>query len=194
MSKDEILNKIKQSIKNRSIDLNENEYQYENNNDNLLVTFKESLLSVSADFEVLTKSSEINNIIHSYFPENDRTINTIKSLSIKSIDISTINNPKQLHPLNTAIIKGEFSVAENGTIWIDGGKLEFRAIPFLCENLVVVVNKKNIVLDMHEAYEKIDKSNHDYGVFITGPSKTADIEQTLVVGAQGPKRLLVILV
>jgi L-lactate dehydrogenase complex protein LldG len=66
-----------------------------------------------------------------------------------------------------------------------------RALPFICENLILVVQRKNIIPTLHEAYELIADSNYDYGTLIAGPSKTADIEQSLVLGAHGPKTLAV---
>ena len=47
---------------------------------------------------------------------------------------------------------------------------------------------------MHEAYENIDFTNAGYGAFVSGPSKTADIEQALVIGAHGPKSGYVIFI
>lgn len=46
---------------------------------------------------------------------------------------------------------------------------------------------------MHEAYSRTEKGGYDYGVFMSGPSKTADIEQALVFGAHGPIQVLVVL-
>ena len=46
---------------------------------------------------------------------------------------------------------------------------------------------------MHAAYQQLNGQNFDYGLFLSGPSKTADIEQSLVIGAQGAMSLTVIL-
>ena len=83
-----------------------------------------------------------------------------------------------------AILPGQLGVAENGAVWVAEEGMGWRALPFLAEHLVLVLRTNDLVPHMHAAYARI--SPGDYGVFIAGPSKTADIEQHLVLGAQGP--------
>jgi L-lactate dehydrogenase complex protein LldG len=85
-------------------------------------------------------------------------------------------------------------VAENGAVWVDEADLVHRALPFVAQHLAIVLPKREIVADMHAAYRRLPRPLPGYGVFISGPSKTADIEQALVVGAQGPRSLVVFLV
>ena len=91
-------------------------------------------------------------------------------------------------------IQGEFLVAENGAIWVEPSADMERSSIFLAEHLVIEVPKNEVVSNMHEAYEQIKGRNFSYGTFISGPSKTADIEQSLVIGAQGPKSCVVVLI
>ena len=91
-------------------------------------------------------------------------------------------------------IQGEFLVAENGAIWVEPTEEMERSSIFLAEHLVIEVSKKEIVNNMHDAYQRLKGRNFSYGTFISGPSKTADIEQSLVIGAQGPMSCMVVLV
>jgi L-lactate dehydrogenase complex protein LldG len=84
------------------------------------------------------------------------------------------------------VIKGQLGVAENGAVWIDEHDMQIRKLPFLTSHLVLVLEKVRILPDMHEAYKQVDLGQSGFGVFIAGPSKTADIEQSLVIGAHGP--------
>jgi L-lactate dehydrogenase complex protein LldG len=84
-------------------------------------------------------------------------------------------------------------VAENGAIWLAGSALPARSLAFLSQHVLVVLSSAGIVADMHRAYARLGRGLGDYGVFVSGPSKTADIEQTLVVGAHGPRSLTVAL-
>ncbi len=90
-------------------------------------------------------------------------------------------------------IQGQFLVAENGAIWVELPEDMARSDIFLAEHLIIEVNKNDIVHNMHEAYERLGSRKFGYGTFISGPSKTADIEQSLVIGAQGPRSCTVIL-
>lgn len=95
--------------------------------------------------------------------------------------------------IRTAVMPAAFAVAENGALWLNEKQMGIRALPFICEHLVLVVNEGEIVANMHEAYERITGYLEGFGVFIAGPSKTADIEQSLVIGAHGPKSLTVVI-
>ncbi len=91
------------------------------------------------------------------------------------------------------MVRGEFAVAENGAVWVSGNAMKHRALLFLAQHLALVVSEKEIVRDLHQAYSRLSFSENGYGVFISGPSKTADIEQSLVMGAHGPRSLTVFL-
>lgn len=101
---------------------------------------------------------------------------------------------KQLEKTDTAYMQGSIAVAENGAVWIYEKQMVNRLLPFICQHLVLVVDKKDIVPTMHHAYERINAGMEGFGVFIAGPSKTADIEQSLVIGAHGPKNCTVFIV
>ena len=99
-----------------------------------------------------------------------------------------------LNDLNLAILKGQFAVAENGAIWLEDQDMGLRALPFITEHLVIVLDSTRLVANMHQAYGRIGLQQSGFGLFIAGPSKTADIEQSLVIGAHGAKSLRVVLV
>ena len=94
--------------------------------------------------------------------------------------------------LQLAVLPAALGVIENGACWVGERAMGHRALPFSTEHLVLTVPRANLVETMHEAYARVRVAG-DFGVFIAGPSKTADIEQSLVIGAQGPRSLTVIL-
>lgn len=103
-------------------------------------------------------------------------------------------DPHELEDLNLAILEGQFGVAENGAIWLDDRQLTHRALPFITEHLVIVLRKSRLFPTLHQAYENIGDEHSGFGLFIAGPSKTADIEQSLVIGAHGAKSLRVVMI
>jgi L-lactate dehydrogenase complex protein LldG len=92
------------------------------------------------------------------------------------------------------VVDGELGVAENGAVWVDASRLRHRGLLFLSESLVLVVQGNDIVPDMESAYARIDFAPVRSGYFVSGPSKTADIEQCLVIGAHGARSLVVIVI
>jgi L-lactate dehydrogenase complex protein LldG len=108
--------------------------------------------------------------------------------------VSSTGDPHDLDALDVLVCESSLGVAENGAVWIATGDTMLRAALFLAERVVIVVREERLVDDLHRAYERIDVRRSSYGAFVAGPSKTADIEQSLVVGAHGPKALTLVLV
>lgn len=96
--------------------------------------------------------------------------------------------------VDVLVCRGLFGVAENGAVWLPESRMGVRAAPYLAQHLVLVIDRAEIVPDLHAAYARLDLAAEGFGGFIAGPSKTADIEQSLVIGAHGPRSLTVLLV
>jgi L-lactate dehydrogenase complex protein LldG len=102
--------------------------------------------------------------------------------------------PRRLAGLELAVLPGVLGVAESGAVWVDAGALPQRAVLWLAEHLVLALPAADLVPQLHAAYARLRFEGPGFGVFVAGPSKTADIEQALVVGAQGPRSTTVMLV
>lgn len=135
---------------------------------------------------------DIEGTIERLFPGAVHTASGTESYK-GSISLDTIEDPKSLEKLDVFVCKGILGVAENGAIWVPEHRVVHRVAPFITQQLVVLLKKSSIVTDMHAAYEEIDIAEEGFGVFIAGPSKTADIEQSLVLGAHGPRSMTVLL-
>lgn len=118
-------------------------------------------------------------------------ISLVPGVGKSNIDISLITDPHTLESVDFAILPGNFGIAENGAIWVTGRNLCLPALFFIVQHLALVVSSREIVDNMHQAYERLAFDGPGYGSFIAGPSKTADIEQSLVIGAHGPRSLTV---
>lgn len=95
--------------------------------------------------------------------------------------------------VDVVVLRAELGVAENGALWITDEPVRQRSVYFLAQHVVALLDAACLVQHMHEAYAALEVSRTPFGCFVSGPSKTADIEQALVVGAHGPRSLSVVL-
>lgn len=123
-----------------------------------------------------------------------KIVSRVPGVGSSTIDLATVEDPHALADLDFAILPGELAVAENAAVWVEGTNLVHRAVFVITDHLALVVRAADVVHNMHEAYTRLDGRPRGYGVFISGPSKTADIEQVLVVGAQGARTCTLIVV
>ena len=121
-------------------------------------------------------------------------VNTLPLLGEVNNEINPTMEASLLESIDRAYIEGSVGVAENGSVWLYEHQIKNRLLPFICQHLVICLNINKIVPNMHEAYQQVDVAKEGYGVFLAGPSKTADIEQSLVIGAHGARSLLVYLI
>ena len=157
------------------------------------VQFKNVLQSIGGEAVEIADYQAIETFIEQHYKPNSRITTTLPDLSKVAETNWQNTDPHDLESVELLIIRAHFGVAENGSVWVTEDLMGQRVAPFICQNLAVVLDKNDIVPTMHEAYERIGAADYGFGVFIAGPSKTADIEQSLVLGAHGSKSMVVFL-
>lgn len=148
--------------------------------------------AVGGTVVVLGKGEDANQVIRSTYPDATRIASVLPEISCATFNPDNLDDPKELDGTEVAVIEGEMGVAENGAIWIPQ-RAKYKAVYFISESLVILLDRNKIVNTMFDAYCKLVGQEYQFGTFISGPSKTADIEQALVMGAHGAREVLVIL-
>jgi L-lactate dehydrogenase complex protein LldG len=163
--------------------------------DNPAEKFTTVLQGIGATVISVASLAEIVQYVQSTFPAPARVVSVVPELSLNAATADFTQRPQALENVALAVLRGQFGVAENGAVWITDNAMGDRALPFIAAHLALIISKSDIVNTMQEAYQRIGSTTtHEFGTFIAGPSKTADIEQSLVLGAHGPKSMAVFLV
>ena len=192
-SKEDILKKYKTNIREQ--------YDMPDLSDIKAITYPDPLLqfmnmtkSVGGNAIEVEQGRDINVLIRELYPDAKEIASNLPEITIATRNPDNVGRARDLNGTDVGIIRGKFGVAENACIWIPQ-QMKEKAVCFISENLVILLPKSQIVNNMHEAYKRIefDKTYDGYGTFISGPSKTADIAQVLVMGAQAARSVTVLL-
>jgi L-lactate dehydrogenase complex protein LldG len=127
----------------------------------------------------------------------DAVCSTLPDCFTGNVDMPTVEDPHELAGVDLAILPGELAVAENAAVWVTDDLVRHRVAYFLSQHVAIVIPHDRIVSNMHLAYEWMHEQSSNggpfgtarWGTFMSGPSKTADIEQALVIGAHGARSL-----
>jgi L-lactate dehydrogenase complex protein LldG len=160
-------------------------------NEGLTEKFSSVAVAIGAKVHEVANLQEIKSLLADTYNASNRVLTTLTEFSDLAESVHSAMEPHTLENVHLAIIKAELGVAENSALWIPEANAGLRVVPFICQHLAIVIEREKIVPTMQEAYDLIGDSEYGYGAFIAGPSKTADIEQSLVLGAHGPRSLVI---
>lgn len=135
------------------------------------------------------RRAELAALIASVYPATGRQVSAMQEFDAGAMP----ELPHSFADTEVFVCEAVLGVAENGAVWLPLSRLRHRSALFLATNVIVVLDTAKIVGNLHDAYAAIDVAADGFGVFVAGPSKTADIEQALVIGAHGAKSLTILL-
>ena len=169
-----------------------------------LLQFMNMTKSVGGNAIEVEKGRDINELIRELYPDAKEIASNLPEITIATRNPDEVGRARDLNGTDVGVVRGCFGVAENACVWIPQ-QMKEKAVCFISENLVILLDKKQIVNNMHEAYARLSNASgktagdtelfdqYGYGTFISGPSKTADIAQVLVMGAQAARSATVLL-
>lgn len=144
----------------------------------------------------MKEADNLNDLVRQAYPDAKIIASNLTDVDAQ-LNPDTVDDARELMTADVGVVEGTIGVAENACIWIPQQTKE-KSVCFAVQQLVIVLRRDAIVNNMHEAYSRIADSNdyfkkYPFGTFISGPSKTADIESALVYGAQAARGVTVVL-
>jgi L-lactate dehydrogenase complex protein LldG len=159
----------------------------------VLEKYKTVLQGIGGEFVEVKDYDSVIDFVKKNYATEKRMITTIPALAEIAETDWFNDDPHTLENVELTLVEAHFGVAENSALWVTDALLGQRVAPFITQYLAIIVHKKDILATMHQAYDRIGNQEYGFGTFIAGPSKTADIEQSLVLGAHGARGLVVFL-
>jgi len=155
-----------------------------------VATFVETVPTVGGAAVVVENLDEARQHLETLpaFAAAKKVCSLVPELHAGDTVLNDVEDPHKLEDLDFAIVHSSCGVAENGAVWMETEGVKHRVLFFIAQHLVTVLPAAAIVSNQHQAYDWLPATNGpSFQVQISGPSKTADIEQSLVIGAHGPR-------
>jgi L-lactate dehydrogenase complex protein LldG len=154
-------------------------------------TFRANLARMGGVFVDAPVGGNLDVLIRERFPDAKVICSAAPEVA-GNRPIGQVSEPRELEDVDVGVVRAGFGVAETGSVFLTEAHFKVNALGFLSQHLVVLLDPKDIVPDLHHAYRHQGFFEARYAVFMTGPSATADIEGVLIRGAQGIRSLTVI--
>ncbi|MGA7750114.1 MAG: lactate utilization protein C [Gallionella sp.] len=165
----------------------------------LVACFKERAIKLSSDVLEANDSTDVPFLLASYLREKNLPLRGVCWPSLAGLPWNAAGLDMQSRPTkdqDLVGVTGAFcAIAETGTLMLLSGAETPATTSLLPETHVAVVDPRRIVATMEDAWDLLRKEHKQPPRtvnFISGPSRTADIEQTVTLGAHGPYRVLLI--
>jgi L-lactate dehydrogenase complex protein LldG len=156
-----------------------------------LECFRTAVLRMGGKVADLPADGDLDALIRRLFPDA-RVICSATPEVAGNRPIGAVRKPADLDDVDVGVVRAVYGVAETGSVWLTEAQFKVNALGFLAQHLVVLLDPARIVANLHDAYREGALFDVPYGVFMTGPSATADIEGVLIHGAQGIRTLTVV--
>lgn len=205
-SKEKILKKVraalihKSRIENEDVDLESNIYAI--SDDPLELIFAQQFTDAGGQFVFCENAEDFCYNIHALVSEegfgtiwaNESEVTDL----LNQAGVKYVKGPTEINSAQTTITLCEFLVARTGTVVVSSKQEAGRKAGVFPDNHIVVAKTSQLVLHLRDALRGM-KTKYADGIpslitFITGPSRSADIEKTLVQGAHGAKEVYLFLI
>jgi L-lactate dehydrogenase complex protein LldG len=154
--------------------------------------FKTALTRMGGKLADVPADGDLDALVSRLFPEAKVVCSATPEVK-GNRPLSGVKREAELADVDVGVVRAAFGVAETGSVWLTAREFKLSSLGFLSQHLVVLLDPARIVGNMHHAYRERAQFDAPYGVFMTGPSATADIEGILIHGAQGIRTLTVVL-
>src|ERR1700678_655642 len=166
-----------------------------NKSADLVAAFRESIARMAGVVvtDVLKDDvPDLDSFLRAKFPDAKVICSAIPEYA-GTIKPASFNHWSEPSTIDVCILRSPMGVAETGSILLSDFELQVNTIAFLAHDLVVLLDPKQIIANIHDAYEHPHFKQRHYSVLMTGPSGSGDIGGVVVHPAQAAKTLTVLL-
>jgi L-lactate dehydrogenase complex protein LldG len=153
--------------------------------------FAKALARMGGNVAAPADGATLDAFVRSLFPQAKVVCSATPEVA-GTRSVGAVRRPGELEDVDVGVVRAVFGVAETGSVWLSEREFGVNVLGFLSQHLVVLLDPRAIVPDLHHAYRHPGFREARYCVFMSGPSATADIEGVLVRGAQGIRSLTVV--